>query len=115
MRTGHCPLVDAADVIVNELDQDDGNCAEVARQLESMADARTSPTPVVVVVPRCREAEFKASLPHCEVVPGPLRSKVLLHSVSRAEQEVPVGARSADVKGRCSDLLEALSSEESSN
>lgn len=83
VRTGHCPLVDGADVIVNALDQDDGNCAEVARQLESVAGARRSPTPVVVVAPRCRTAEFRESLPHCEVVPGPLRSKVLLHSVSQ--------------------------------
>ena len=111
VRTGHCPLVDGADVIVNGLDQDDGNCAEVARQLERVAGARTSPTPVVVVVPTRRAAEFRASLPHCEVVPGPLRSKVLLHSVSRAN---PQAAEEVTV-GRGSDLLDALSSKGSCN
>jgi hypothetical protein len=79
IRTGHCPLVDGADVIVNALDQSDGKIGEVARHLDKSA----SPKPVVVVTPRTSVAEFAALLPHCEVVPGPLSSKTLQSSISR--------------------------------
>ena len=56
VRVGNCPLVDRADIIVNTLDQGDWKCAEVARHLDRSAD----------------------------VVPGPLRSRVLLHQVAQA-------------------------------
>jgi hypothetical protein len=70
-------------VIVNALDQNNGKCAEVAAQLESDANVRTSAAPMVVVAPRNAIAGLATSLPHCDVVPGPLSSRTLLRAVSR--------------------------------
>ena len=92
VRAGHCPLVDGADVIVNALDQSDGKCGEVARSLDNSADVARS-RPVVVVQPPSGAADLAASLPHCDVVPGPLRSGVLVRVVTKAAtpqgQEAP--------------------------
>jgi hypothetical protein len=82
--SGHCPLVDRADVIVHALDQNDGKCGEVARRLDSAADVAAHRRPVVVVTPPTAVAEVAATLPHCDVVPGPLRTPVLLRVVSQA-------------------------------
>jgi len=84
VRVGHCPLVDRADVIVNTLDQGDWKCAEVARHLDRSADVVSHSRPVVAVAPPSAAPELAASLPHCDVVPGPLRSRVLLHQVAQA-------------------------------
>lgn len=84
VRTGRCPLVDGADLIVNALDRTDGKSAEVARRLDASTDGRSPSRPVVVVTTRNALAEVAASLPHCDVVPGPLRSEMLLRVAPRA-------------------------------
>lgn len=98
VRTGHCPLVERADVIVSALDQNDGTCAEVARHLDSAAGHPGSTPVVVVVTPRSAE-EVAATLPHCDVVSGPLSSKTVLRSVvgvaPPSEPEVPAAVCSA--------------------
>jgi hypothetical protein len=82
--SGHCPLVDRADLIVHALDHSDGQCVEVTRHLDSLEDVATQSKPVVVVTPTTAVPEAAGSLPHCDVVPGPLRSRVLLRLVTQA-------------------------------
>ena len=98
VRTGHCPLVERADVIVSALDQSDGRCAEVAHHLDSAAGPLGT-KPVVVVTPRRAAEEVAAALPHCDVVPGPLSSTTVLRSVDgvapQPRPEVPTEARFA--------------------
>jgi hypothetical protein len=89
VRTGHCPLVDRADVIVSALDQNERSCAEVARHLDRGATSPAARRPVVVVTPRRAAEERTAALPHCSVVSGPLSSKLLLRSVSGVTPENP--------------------------
>jgi len=87
--TGHCCLVDEADVVVTSLDLRDPQCEEVVRAL----DAQASETPVVVVAPRGSAPRWVEEAPGCEVVAGPLSTKVLVRalSVARAPQ-VPAEA-----------------------
>lgn len=87
--SGHCPLVDRADVIVHALDQSDEQCGEVSRHLDNLGEVPADSRPVVVMTPPTAVAELAAALPHCDVVPGPLRSRVLLRLVTRATPPQP--------------------------
>ena len=78
--TGHCPLVDEADAVVSALDLRDPLCAKVARALDAQADE----TPVVVVAPKRSAAHWAEEVPDCEVIAGPLSSKVLIRALSVA-------------------------------
>jgi len=78
--TGHCPLVDRADAVVSALDLSNRTCGEVVRAL----DAQAAETPVVVVTPRRSAAHWAEEVPDCQVVAGPLSSKVLIRSLSVA-------------------------------
>ena len=78
--TGHCPLVDEADAVVSALDLRDPLCEKVVRAL----DAQAPDTPVVVVAPKRSAAHWAEEVPDCEVVAGPLSSKVLIRALSVA-------------------------------
>lgn len=87
--TGHCRLVDEADAVVNSLDLHDPLCEEVVRAL----DAQASNTPVVVVAPRGSAARWAEEAPACEVIAGPLSTKVLIRALSVAgAPKVPADA-----------------------
>jgi hypothetical protein len=86
--------VERADVIVNALDQRDGKSAEVARHLESSAQDASHVRPVVFVTPRSAVAELATSLPHCDVVSGPLHSEAILHVVTETTPPDMQGAKS---------------------
>ena len=86
---GHCRLVDEADAVVSSLDLRDPQCEEVVRAL----DAQASETPVVVVAPRGSAARWAEEVPDCEVVGGPLSTKVLVRALSVARApKAPVEA-----------------------
>ena len=78
--TGHCQLVDEADAVVSSLELRDPLCGEVVRAL----DAQASETPVVVVAPRGSAARWAEEAPDCEVVAGPLSTRVLVRALSVA-------------------------------
>jgi hypothetical protein len=78
--TGHCPLVEEADAVVSALDARDPVCEKVVRAL----DAQAQDTPVVVVVPKRSAAHWAEEARNCEVVAGPLSSKVLIRALSVA-------------------------------
>ncbi len=78
--TGHCRLVDAADVVVSALDLNEPSCQAVARRLETVA----GDTPVVVVAPKATATDWMEELPDCRVVAGPLSTKVLIRSLDVA-------------------------------
>lgn len=82
--TGHCDLVDEADVVVSALDLRDPASQEVVRGLNVAA----SRTPVVVVASRATAQRWADELPECTVLSGPLSSKVLRRSVSLAHPAV---------------------------
>jgi hypothetical protein len=69
---------------VNALDQNVGQCGEVARRLDGGVGVAVRSRPVVVARPQNDVANLAASLPQCDVVPGPLRSGVLLRMVTTA-------------------------------
>jgi len=86
--TGHCPLVDDADAVVSALDTRNPVCAEVVRAL----DAQAHETPVVLVAPKRSAAHWAEQAPDCEVVAGPLSSKVLIRALSVARADAPAAA-----------------------
>ncbi len=77
-EAGRCPLVDEADAVVSALDVSNARCQEVLRRLDDVA----ADTPVVVVAPRASADRWSAELSRCRVVAGPLRSGVLIRSLS---------------------------------
>ena len=88
--TGHCQLVDDADAVVSSLDLHDPCCQKVVRALEAQA----TETPVVVVAQKSSAAHWAEEAPDCEVIAGPLSSKVLIRalSVARAPKEPAAAA-----------------------
>jgi len=88
---GHCPLVEEADAVVSALDLRDPGCEEVVRALHAQARE----TPVVVVAPKRSAARWAEEVPDCEVVAGPLSSKVLIRALSVARASA--GATTATV------------------
>ena len=84
--SGHCALVDEADVVVSALDLKDTASQEVVRGLNEAV----SRTAVVVVASRGAASHWSGELPDCTVVSGPLSSKVLRRSVSLAHP-IPAG------------------------
>ncbi len=88
--TGHCPLVDEADAVVSALDLRDARCGNVARAL----DAQAAQTPVVVVAPKRSAAHWAEETPDCEVIAGPLSSKVLIRALSVARTTPTVAVAS---------------------
>ena len=87
--TGHCPLVDEADAVVCALDLRDPISGGVVRGLNAQAHE----TPVVVVAPKRTAARWAEEAPDCEVIAGPLSSKVLIRGLSVARAPVaPVPA-----------------------
>lgn len=88
LRTGHCSLVDDAELVVSALDQSDPICREVVRTLDrNTKDPTRLSKPVAVVSQRSTVPELAASLSACDVVPGPLTSKMLLRLVARIPRE----------------------------
>jgi hypothetical protein len=69
---------------VNALDQNDESCADVARHLDGRPDVAVHSRQVVVVAQRRGVGELAESLSHCDVVPGPLRSEMLVERVTQA-------------------------------
>jgi len=86
--TGHCPLVDEADAVVSALDLRDPVCEKVVRAL----DAQSQETPVVLVAPKRSAAHWAGEASNCEVVAGPLSSKVLIRALSVARADAPAAA-----------------------
>jgi hypothetical protein len=76
--TGHCPLVDEADVVVSALDMRDPQSEEIVHAL----NAQATDTPVVVATKRGLAARWTQEAPHCQVLSGPLNSKVLLRALT---------------------------------
>jgi len=76
-QTGHCPLVEQADVVVSALDVRDPACARVVRELDAVAAGK----PVVVVAPLDRVAGWREELGLVHVVPGPLSARAVLSAV----------------------------------
>jgi len=89
--TGHCPLVDEADAVVNALDLRDPVCEKVVRAL----DAQAHETPVVVVAPKRSAAHWAGEAPDCDVIAGPLSSKVLIRALSVARATTGTTAATA--------------------
>jgi hypothetical protein len=87
--TGHCPLVDEADAVVSALDLRDPLCEEVVRAL----DAQAPETPVVVVSEKRSMAHWAEEAPDCEVIAGPLSSKVMIRALSVARAAATASAR----------------------
>ena len=88
--TGHCRLVEEADVVVSALDLQERCCQAVVRQLDAVA----ADTPVVVVAPKSSAARWADELPACRVVAGPLSAKVLIRSLSVAGAGTPAPSAS---------------------
>ena len=91
--TGHCPLVEEADAVVSALDLRDPLCEEVVRGLDAQAQAHE--TPVVVVAPKRLAARWAEEAPDCEVIAGPLSSKVLIRALSVARAPAPTAPAAA--------------------
>jgi hypothetical protein len=90
--TGHCPLVDEADAVVSALDLHDSRCERVVRAL----DAQARDTPVVVVAQQGSAGRWAEEVPDCEVVRGPLSSKVLIRALSVARATKAPATTAAD-------------------
>jgi len=55
-------------------------------------DAQAHETPVVLVAPKRSAAHWAEQAPDCEVVAGPLSSKVLIRALSVARADAPAAA-----------------------
>jgi len=91
--TGHCQLVDEADAVVSALDLRDPVCEKIVRALNAQAPG----TPVVVVTEKRSATHWAEAAPDCEVVAGPLSSKVLIRALSVARApKAPAEATAAN-------------------